>query len=220
MAKQVRPGLTKPDTNHEPKVRAPDKASTSGFHQGQRNQRSSLEGRMYGCNLYLPPMTARLSGKPGSVHVWFVGRWPKRNSLMFYCSGNAPVARVHPTVRYRAQPDYPDLTRSGRFPVHHAPETASHWAADLYTTRHQPRTARFSAACRKRNARACQGKAVLQWLPRGRRQCRFIDLAQAESGNVQLMSASLHHHWWPRANSCGGRCRLAARRSVGRVRSG
>ena len=54
--------------------RAPDKASTSGFHQGQRNQRSSLKGRMYGCNLYLPPMTARLSGKPGSVHVWFVAR--------------------------------------------------------------------------------------------------------------------------------------------------
>jgi hypothetical protein len=29
---------------------------------------------MYGCNLYLPPTTERLLGKPGSVHVWFVAR--------------------------------------------------------------------------------------------------------------------------------------------------
>ena len=40
MAKQVRPWLTKPDTNHELKVRPSDEASTSGFHQGQRKQRS------------------------------------------------------------------------------------------------------------------------------------------------------------------------------------
>ena len=73
MAKQVRPWLTKPDTNHELKVRPSDEASTSGFHQGQRNLRSSLKGGMYGCNLYLPTATATPSDKPGSVRVWFVG---------------------------------------------------------------------------------------------------------------------------------------------------
>src|SRR5947209_14596725 len=59
MAKQVRPWLTKPDTNHEPRVRAPDEASTSGFHQGQRNAYSSTEGRIYGCNLHLPSQYER-----------------------------------------------------------------------------------------------------------------------------------------------------------------
>ena len=65
MAKQVRPWLTKPDTNHERKVRPSDEASTSEFHQGQRNEPSSLEGRMYGCNLYLPPTTERLAWQTG-----------------------------------------------------------------------------------------------------------------------------------------------------------
>jgi hypothetical protein len=49
-------------------------ASTSEFHQGQRNEHSSLEGRMYGCNLHLPPTANSLLGKPGSVHVRFVAR--------------------------------------------------------------------------------------------------------------------------------------------------
>ena len=56
MAKQVRPWLTKPDTNHELTVRPSDEASTSLFHQGQRNQYSSTEGRIYGCNLICSPI--------------------------------------------------------------------------------------------------------------------------------------------------------------------
>src|SRR5436309_6062582 len=53
MAKQVRPWLSKPATNRELTVRPPDEGSTSGFHQGQRNSRSSFEGRIYGCNRHL-----------------------------------------------------------------------------------------------------------------------------------------------------------------------
>jgi len=54
MANQVRPWLSKPATNQELLVRPPDEGSTSGFHQGQRINSSSAEGRIYGCNRHLP----------------------------------------------------------------------------------------------------------------------------------------------------------------------
>src|SRR5438093_9954364 len=88
MAKQVRPWLTKPDTNHEPRVRAPDEASTSGFHQGQRNAYSSTEGRIYGCNLHLPSQYERdcLANRGASIYV-------RRNeSAIRAVTGNREVA--------------------------------------------------------------------------------------------------------------------------------
>ena len=67
MAKQVRPRLTKPDTNYELEFVPLMRASTGKFHQDHRKK--FPEGRIYGCNLHLLLATEGLLGKPGGVHI-------------------------------------------------------------------------------------------------------------------------------------------------------
>src|SRR4249920_1857505 len=103
MAKRVRPWLTNPDTNHERKVRPSDEASTSEFHQGQRNHSSSLEGRMYGCNLYPATHYRELLGKPGSVHVWFVVGSSWGNRLIYFTNPRQASVAICSTVHNCAE---------------------------------------------------------------------------------------------------------------------
>jgi hypothetical protein len=64
---------------------------------------------MYGCNLYLLPTTERLSGKPGSVHVWFVVRASWRNRLIYFTNLRQASVAICSTVRNRAQLNPPKL---------------------------------------------------------------------------------------------------------------
>src|SRR5439155_15606432 len=103
MAKQVRPWLTKPDTNHEPRVRAPDEASTSLFHQGQRNGCSSIEGRIYGCNLHLlkPNQRDCFANRGASIYG---SLWPLANDLPVFPNVDARAmhARSLPCLACRS----------------------------------------------------------------------------------------------------------------------
>ena len=96
MAKQVRPWLSKPDTNRELIVRPPDEESTSGFHQGQRTTAPRLKAGYMAAIVTCPTATRDVPCKPGSVHIWFVGtplRRKRREDLIKVSwHGNSPWA--------------------------------------------------------------------------------------------------------------------------------